>query len=275
MAQVIDSGVLDNLDGVDAAFHGMFTERNGKFEFDGVGGLKTQGDIDRLSKAAEQERSAHRGTKEKLSAFDGLDGTTVHGQLDRIKELELAAEGKLDEEGINKLVESRIATKTAPLERNITKLTETNKGLQDTNDAYAQADIKRGIMSKVTDALKESKGFNTDATEDVMLRAERLFELNEDGSVTAKDNVGITPGISPSDWLVEMQTKAPHWWGESGGGGARPGSGGGGGGANPWTAENWNITEQNKLMRENRPRADQLAATAGTKIGGLKPAPKK
>lgn len=274
MAQVIDGAILDSLDGVDETYHGMFTERNGKFEFDGVGGLKTQGDIDRLARAAEQERSAHRATKEKLGAFDGLDGGTVHQQLDRIKELELAAEGKLDEEGINKLVESRLVTKTAPLERSITKLTEVNKGLQETNDNYAKADVKRGIMSKVTDALKESKGFNNAASEDVMLRAERIFELNEDGTVTAKENVGVTPGISPADWLVEMQTKAPHWWGDSSGGGARPGNGGGGG-KNPWSSESWNITEQNKITLANRANAERLASSAGTRIGGLKPTAKK
>lgn len=275
MAQVIESAILDSLDGVDESLHGLFSERNGKYEFDGVGGLKTQGDIDRLSRAAEQERLAHKATKEKFQAFDGLDAETIHTQLDRVKELELAADGKLDDEAINKLVDSRLVTKTAPLERNLNKLTQERDSLVAENERYKQADIKRGILSKVTEALKESKGFNPAASEDVMLRAERLFELNEDGTVTAKDNVGITPGIPPAEWLIEMQTKAPHWWGESGGGGARPGAGGGNGGVNPWTAENWNVGEQNKIMQANRPNAERMAASAGSKIGGLKPLPRK
>ena len=89
-----------------------------------------------------------------------------------------------------------------------------------------------------------------------------------------KENVGCTPGISPEVWLNEMQSKRPHWWGPSGGGGA-----GGSGGQrqftnNPWTNENWNLTEQGKILMENASRADQLAKSAGTTVGGKRPAGK-
>ena len=35
------------------------------------------------------------------------------------------------------------------------------------------------------------------------------------------------------------------------------------------------MTEQGKLLKEDRPKAEQLARIAGTKIGGGRPAPKK
>jgi len=45
-------------------------------------------------------------------------------------------------------------------------------------------------------------------------------------------------------------------------------------GANPWSADSWNMTEQGRILRENRTKAEQLAAQAGTKIGAPKPASK-
>lgn len=275
MAQVITGAILDTLDDVDEAYHGMFTERNGKFEFDGVGGLKTQGDIDRLSRAAATEREAHKVTKAKLTAFGELDPETVHTQLDRVTELELAAKGKLDEGELDKIVEGRLATKLGPIERNNKKLTDENQVLKGAVSNFEAADVKRTVLSKVGDAIKESKGFNPAAVEDVNLRAERIFELNEDGTVTAKDGVGVTPGISPSEWLIEMQTKSPHWWGDSSGGGARPPGSPPDGTVNPFTHESWNMTEQGKLLVANRGRAEQLAKAAGTTIGGRRPPPKK
>jgi hypothetical protein len=78
-------------------------------------------------------------------------------------------------------------------------------------------------------------------------------------------------------WLTEMQAKRPHWWGTTSGGGSRGNNGSGGppSGNNPFSREHWNMTEQGKLIRTNRVRAEQLAKSAGTKIGGGMPALKK
>lgn len=271
MAQVIESAVLDNLDGVDEAYHGMFTERDGKFEFDGVGGMKTQADITRLQGGLNKERDDHKATKLTLAGFDGIDVATVHTQLDRIAELEAAAGGKLDEDKMNELVETRLVTKIAPINRELGKITKERDSLFEENQGYVAANIKRSIGDSIGKAIAESKGFLQEASEDAIIAGERIFEVNEDGSVTAKDNVGVTPGISPAEWLTDLQPKKPHWWGKSAGGDARPGDHSTPSGNNPWAAETWNVTEQNALFRANQAKAKQLAAAAGSSIGGLKP----
>jgi hypothetical protein len=43
---------------------------------------------------------------------------------------------------------------------------------------------------------------------------------------------------------------------------------------NPWTADNWNMTEQGKIYTSDPSRAEQLAKAAGTTVGGPRPAKK-
>lgn len=114
------------------------------------------------------------------------------------------------------------------------------------------------------------------ALEDVELYGERLFEVQEDGTVVTRDGVGVTPGLSPKQWLEDMQGKRPHWWGPTAGGGAGGSRGANTGAGNPWSAEGWNMTEQGNIIRtKGRAEADRLAKLAGTTVGGPQPKPKK
>lgn len=265
--------VVDTLDGLPEDVKSEYTERNGKFELQ-VEGMKTQADVDRLTSALTKERGDHKATKEKFSSLADLDLAEVHAKLDKYPELEAAAAGKLDEKQLDTLVEGRIKTRLAPLER---ELGTVKKSLAEKDEMISQFTAKerqRKISKAVASAAKKS-GLQDTAIDDAILLGERVFELNEDGSVTAKENVGCTPGVDPTVWFTEMQTKRPHWWGPSQGGGAGGNRGNGGGGTNPWTHDNWNMTEQGKIVRENPARAEQLAKSAGTTIGGRKPAASK
>lgn len=212
----------------------------------------------------------------KLKAFEGMDHAEITAKLDRIDELETAAGGKLDDAAINKIVEGRITSKLSPVERardqalaQVTALTEQING-------FTAKERARLISDSVRSAATGLK-VDPNAIEDAIMYAERIMEVDEDGKVVVKDKVGFTPGIDAKTWLTDMQDKKPHWWGPSTGGGAR-GAGGGGGagvGSNPWTAENWNVTEQMQLYRKDAARATQMAINAGTKIGGGRPAKKK
>lgn len=90
-----------------------------------------------------------------------------------------------------------------------------------------------------------------------------------------KDGTNFSAGLAPKDWLVDLQAKRPHWFGESGGGGAGGGRNTTTGIKNPFTAEHWNMTEQGKILETDSARANTLARAAGTTVGGPKPALKK
>lgn len=210
-----------------------------------------------------------------LGALKDMDPKDVIAKLDRIAELEAANGGKLDEGQIEKIVEGRIKSKLSPIERERDTLKNENATLKQQLDDFTAKDRQRLISDAVRAAATELK-MEAGAIEDAIMYAERVMEVDEEGKVVVKDKVGFTPGIDTKTWLTDMQPKKPHWWGPSFGGGARGSFGGGqGGGKNPWTAENWNVTEQTQIYKQDAKRAEQLAINAGTTIGGRKPAPKK
>jgi hypothetical protein len=132
----------------------------------------------------------------------------------------------------------------------------------------------RTIHDAVRDAALKAK-ILPEALEDALMLSDRVFDIDESGKVIVKDDSGFTPGVDATVWFSDMQKKRPHWWGPSGGGGAGGNRGGNGVTKNPWSSNEWNMTEQGRLYNEDPARAIQLAAMAGTTVGGQRPAAKK
>lgn len=269
------NAVVDTLDGVDEKYHDLYTEKNGKYELTGVSGFKTQADIDRIQSGLLKERNDHKATRERFAFIADHDPQELQAMLDKYPELEAAAAGKLDDAAIQKLVEGRLSTATAPLKRDLDKLAKDLAEKDALIGAYTAKERTRAIHDSVREAVGKHKGFQSAAVEDAMVFAERMLEVSEDGRVITRDGVGVTPGVEASVWLTDMQIKKPHWWGNTAGGGAPGSNSGGASGVNPFSHEGWNMTEQGRLLAENRSRAEQLAKQAGTTLGGPKPAPRK
>lgn len=268
--------VLENLDELDSSLHDHYKkdEKSGKYILD-IEDFDQAPRVRQLKDEAAQHRIKARSAEDALKPFKELgDIGKVREQLDRIPELEALSEGKVDEGKINSLVEARLKTKLAPIERERDQFKTKVGELEGQVQGYTAKERQRTVHDAVRSAIRKSKGFEAAAEEDVLLYADRVFDVDESGTVVTKDGVGVTPGITAADWLTEMQPKRPHWWGPSGGSGASGNRGGVGGGNNPWAADTWNLTEQGKVLRENPQRADQLAKAAGTTVGGRRPTPK-
>lgn len=266
--------ILDTIDDLPEDIKKEYVEKNGKFELQ-VEGMKTQADVERLQGALTKERNDHKVVRERLGLLGDRKIEDVLQILDRVPELEAAAAGKLDETKLNELVEGRIKTKLAPVEREKGQLAQRVQELSGIVEQYQTKDKVRNIHDAVRDAVGKAQGFQSGAVEDALLYAEHMLEINEEGRVVTRDGVGVTPGVDAAVWLTEMQAKKAHWWGPSQGGGAGGNRNGGGAGGNPWGAEGWNMTEQGRILKENRSRAEQLAKSAGTSIGGPRPQPRK
>ena len=273
--------LYENQKDIPEAFAELFTEKNGKWELTEIEGIKTSADTDRLSVSLTKERAEHKKTKDKLSAFGELDPTQAQKDSDEITELKTkletaeaaAGDGKPDEAVIDKLVEARVATVIRPLQRDLDKANKLNEDQGNAITAFELKDTNRTITDHVRKAAGESKLIGT-AMEDALMLAERVFEVNEEGIVLTRDNVGVTPGIDATVWFTEMQDKRPHWWPSSQGGGAGGGGGGGAGGGadNPFSFKGWNMTKQGEALTADPERAARLAQSAGTTVGGPKPA---
>lgn len=262
-------------------FRELYTEKNGKWELTGIEGVKTPADIDRLTVSLTKERDEHKKTKDKLGKFGELDPEKAQKDADQIAELTTkleaaeaaAGDGKVDEAQIEKLVEARVATIVKPIQRDLDKANKLVTEQGDSITAHELKDTNRAITDSVRSAAVESK-IVPGALDDALMLAERVFEVGEDGGILTKDNVGVTPGIDPTVWFTEMQDKRAHWWPTSQGGGAGGSGPGGGGGLadNPFSHKGWNMTKQGEAVRTDPEKAGRLAASAGTTVGGPKPA---
>ena len=254
-------------------FAELFTRNDdGSISVTGVTGMKTQKDVDSVSEALRKERNDHKVTKDRLKPWGELNAEETLTQLDRIRELEAAAGGKLDDDAINKIVDGRLAQKTGPLDRQIKTIGEERDALTQENAGLKNSIITRDRNDSVRAEATKVKSHAT-AVPDIEGAASVMLEQNEEGKWITKSGIeGITPGLGIDGWLRDMQKLRPHWWPESEGGGARGGTGGTGfNGANPWSAKSWNLTEQGKVFNDSADLAGRLAKAAGTSLGGPRP----
>lgn len=266
--------ILDSVDGLPPELAAEYQEKDGKFHLITPEGFKPLTEFNVVHTALGKERNDHKVTRQKLSAFGDLDPEDVRVKLERLPELEAAAEGKLDETKIATIVESRVKQKIAPIERERDSL-KLKVGEQEKTILELNGNEQKRSLQELVRAAASKAGVQPVALEDALMLAERAFERDESGNFVVKNGVnGFTPGIGPDVWLTQVKESRPHWWGESGGGGARGSGSGSKGGANPWSAENWSLTEQGKIYSADPAKAEQMAKAAGTKIGGTRPAKK-
>lgn len=262
----------DNLDNIDEKYHELYEEDDGKYRLTGVDGMKTQGDIDRLQTSIRKERSDHKETKNKLKAYGDISSDGLQEKLERLDELNqiIDEDNKINDQEVEKLVDKRVQNRVAKVERERdalqTKVTEHEATIFD----FKTKDKNRTIRDSISAAIAKSEGFLPAAREDALIIGSSLFELNDENEVIAKENSGIDVGTTPMEWLEGAKEKRPFWWGDSQGGGSRTG-GNLLTGNNPWTAEHWNITEQAKVMSQDRAKAEKLAKAANSKIGAISP----
>jgi outer membrane murein-binding lipoprotein Lpp len=262
--------VLDNLDALDSKYHDLYTEKDGKFVLGPVEGMRSEADVQRLTTSLTKERDEHKATKAKFSPFVGMDIAEVTTKLARVDELEILVAGKPDDAKIEQIVSTRLAAKTAPLERERDALKGQVTTLTGEVATFKQDAVIRSVHDGIREAAIKHK-VEPGAIEDALLLGERVFEVDDLGHVVTGDRRGVTPGLNPEQWLADVLTKKPHWVAPSGGGGAR-GPGDTGGGVNPFTKDGWNMTLQGQLLRTDRARAERMAKAAGTSIGGPRPA---
>lgn len=269
-------------------FDELYSERNGQFELTQVEGVKTQADIDRVSEGLRKEKAEHKQTKEKLAAFGELDPATVPAQLEELAEVKaqlatVTKDGKVNQEAVQQQIDAAVNRAVGPLNRD-------NKALQAQLSAKDKAlgerdteigGLKAGILTKeiegtLRDAAIGEKVLST-AIDDAVLVGSRVFERTESGAIVTRDGLGYTPGLTPKEWLKDMQEKRPHWWPASQGGGAGGGRGDPGTGkGNPWSKEAWNVTAQGAYVRQHgEAKAREAAERVGSALGATKPpAPK-
>lgn len=280
--------IYDTEEEIPEGYADLYTERNGKWELTGIEGVKTQADVERVQEALRKEKVEHKATKAALIPFEGLDPEEILTTQTKLEEATAQLEainkdGRIDETKLEPIIAARIKQAVAPLERDKTNLERQLDGQRKlvtekdgevvnlrtsiTTDSIERTVREAAVLSKV----------QATALDDVALRALKIFEKTDDGRVITKDVPGTVPGLTPKEWLKDMEDKAPHWWPASVGGGSQGSNSGRGGsyaGANnPWSKEGWNITKQGVLVKTlGIAKAEEIAALVGSKVGSTKAA---
>lgn len=252
-------------------FRNLYTEKDGKFVFTAIK-LPSGGDTAGLRSALQKERTEKAKLKADLAKFKDIDPDTIGDQLAELEELRVQVEtnGKPDDTQVAKLVDAQVARKTASITRERDALKSERDELKAANEQLTGS-IRTGKVTEAMRAAAAELKVAPEAQDDILMYAERLFDIDEDGKVTTKDNVGVTPGLDPKAWLKDRQADKPHWWPRSAGGGAR-GSDKGPQGDNPFSAKSWNVSAQAALVKSDPKKAEAMATAAGVKIGATKPA---
>src|SRR5438045_7648055 len=105
--------IVDDVTTVPEAYQGLYAEKDGKFHLNvKVKGMKPETEFTVVHNALRKERTDHATTKAKIKPFESLgDLDAIQAQLLRIPELEIAAEGKIDDKKVDKIVEQRVVSR--------------------------------------------------------------------------------------------------------------------------------------------------------------------
>lgn len=271
--------IYDNQDDIPEALREYYVERGGKWHLQAEG-LKTQADVDAVKKVADKERAARADLEKKLKRFEALgdrDPDELLKLADEVEDLRAQLEagggdkGGKDEE-IQRRIDAAVAKATNPLKRELdrakadldkerAKVTEKDQQVEGLVGRMKRAHLEQQLTAAATAAKVRGE-----ALPDI-LRYQDVFEVETDDAgnftgVRTRDNVGVTPGLAPDQWLADQQQSRPHWWPTSVGGGATGGTGGKGA-RNPFAKDSANLTEAGALLESDRAKAETLARAAG------------
>jgi len=226
----LDAEKAEAIKGALAAKHQEVLDRE-------VGGLKSKRD---------ELLEAQKRMKEQLKAYEGIDperARKLEEQIAQSEEARLIADGRLDE-----VLAQRTERMRTEYERKLQEATQTAE------QARSFADRFRGrVLSDEIRAATAKVGMVDSAAADAALRAQALFEVNDEGSIVAKEGAGLDANGKPltiQSWLESMKDAAPHWFLQPKGSGA-PGSSGSSTSPRAWKDAKTTAEKVELLKRKN------------------------
>jgi hypothetical protein len=259
---------------IPAGFESLYKEQDGAFvrddsQIEGAGGDSSA--VTNVQKALNAERQAHKATKDKLAAFGELsaeDAVAAVTERDELK-LKLETAGKPDDGKIAELVKARVAIERAPLDKKINDLTKERDTAVSERDGLVTARKRDRIAATINEKAVKA-GVLKEAVGTVFALVGGQFDLDEGGKVVTREMDGVVPGLDVDQVINDLKSQHPYLWPMSQGGGATGGQGGATG-SNPWRADNWNVTEQGRIVAKDPAKAKSLASAAGVDVNATEP----
>lgn len=191
----------------------------------------------------------------------------------RVKDKDLIAQTDFE-----KAVEMRTAEMKSASEGQIRALSEALNRTIGERDGAIKENEQIIISRAITDAALAA-GAVPGAIPDILDRSLREgWILNDkkapimmrNGTQVFGEN-GVDP-LTPKEWATRSLRDMAPWFFNQASGTAASGSNSTGGTVNPWTRDNWNITEQSKyIMKEGMAKAEVMANGAGSTVHAIHP----
>lgn len=249
---------------IPAAYVDLFSEKDGQFELTGIEGIKTEADIDRITTAYSKRI---KDAAQRVKGSDEITPESIKTMIaDAIAEGS-AGSGSDDIDGGD--IPTGVQNRLSKLERDLAAATQQATEFKtEAETAKAQA-LETALTSQLSAAAAAS-GIRPEAIDHFVSAHKGDFEIN-DGKLVRKFVEGDpkTASESVQDYLLKRKTdqSTAYFWPTNEGGGSRGGSGNPGpGGKNPFSKENWNVTEQNAIYNSDPERAKQFADQAGVDV---------
>ncbi|MGB3833789.1 MAG: hypothetical protein WA975_18210 [Mesorhizobium sp.] len=266
--------ILDSLDGIEEGLHDLYEEKDGKFvlQLDGIDDHPAVASLRNGHSNSKRERDEARrklaDAEKKLrdipEDFDAAEWT-------RLKTEDEARQADPSNKDVRKQIETATAAVETRLNNQIKALKEAHAQTNAENEAKIaelEGDLRTTLVTEgLTKALVKAGVKST-----LLRAAQRMFEddveiVIEDGKRVARmktDLGGDEVEKFISNWSQGDEAKdfiAPVKGADETGSGSRRSSSG----PNPFSADNWNVTEQGRLINGDRSKAEKLAKEAGFK----------
>ncbi|HQU04307.1 MAG TPA: hypothetical protein PLT25_06270 [Acidocella sp.] len=207
--------VVDTLDAVEEPFRSLYAEKDGKFHL-AVEGLVPKSRVDEFR---DTNIALKRQMDELTAKFDGIDPEVARelaAKAAKDRDKKLIDAGKVEELLAERVgaMKTEYETRLKAEESAKTTLTKQLEGLL--------------IDNAIRDAAAKS-GVRATAIDDVLLRGQRIFRLQDGKAVPMEgDKVIFGKNGDPmpiDEWVSGLTERAPHLFEPSQGGGSRNGTG--------------------------------------------------
>lgn len=250
--------VYETRDEIPEGLREHFVERDGKFRFN-ADDYETKQEISALRSALQKERENVRELKDQQKTLpEDFDAA----KWDAVKHLDPEKIGS-DEQS-----KAQIESLQNQVERLKTQVQTEKKTREDLENTYKTTTVRGSVKDSLLRAGITDEIY-LDAAMERLMRKHRVQAQNDEGEfkVTAGDlDQPLEDYVrewSRSDEGRRFVTPKKN----SGGGDPPKGSGSGDPGEkNPFSKDHFNLTEQAKLLRVDRAKAEKLAAEAGVKL---------
>lgn len=175
---------------------------------------KFTGDIDSLNNKNKELLNEKKNLQQAMAKFEGFD-IEEHKRLMEVigksEEAKLIAEGKVDE-----VISKRTEKYRLDMDQKLEELQKERDSLAENYSSLSTASKRKDISVTMTQEATKA-GVAPTAVSDIIDRALKVFTVDDDGTVIARNSDGeiITKGgkpLTPEVFMSDLKKSAPHFW---------------------------------------------------------------